>query len=276
MSKGVVLIANNNSDIDYLLQAKFLTNRISHYLDLPVSVITDSPELISDADKKIFHNIIFNPSTNTTTKSYRDGNTATNYLEYKNTSRSSVYDLSPYDETLVLDTDMVVCNDLLKNCFNQVHDFLLYKTAIDLSITRSTTEFNFISDMGVDFYWATCVFFRKSQKNKIFFDLVKHIQENWNHYRMLYQISSNVFRNDFAFSIAVHIMNGFSSGDFAHQMPGKLYYTTDRDFLVNMSGDSLTALIEDTTKLNNFIPVRLNGITLHCMNKYSLNRVLEQ
>ena len=94
---------------------------------------------------------------------------------------------------------------------------------------RNEKEFEFISDTSVDFYWATCIFFRKNPVNKIFFDLVQHIEQEWDHYRRVYQITSNLFRNDFAFSIAIHIMNGFQKGKFAKEMPGKMMYTTDRD-----------------------------------------------
>ena len=49
-----------------------------------------------------------------------------------------------------------------------------------LAQTRNYKEFDKISETGVDFYWATCVFFRKTAVNKIFFDLVKHILKTGN------------------------------------------------------------------------------------------------
>ena len=87
------------------------------------------------------------------------------------------------------------------------------------------------------------MFFRKTKENKTFFNLVKHIQENWNHYKTLYQIRQSTFRNDFAFSIAIHIMNGYKQGNFAKPMPGKMFYTTDRDLLVGLDNTKFTFLV---------------------------------
>ena len=71
--------------------------------------------------------------------------------------------------------------------------------------------------------------------NKIYFELTKHIQENWQHYNSIFQINKNTFRNDWVFSIAVHIMNGYQRGDFSHELPGKLYFTSDKDILWELS-----------------------------------------
>jgi len=83
------------------------------------------------------------------------------------------------------------------------------------------------------------VYFRKTEANTIFFNLVKHIEQEWNHYRRVYQITSGLFRNDFAFSIAIHIMNGFQPGNFAQQLPGSMLYTTDKDVLWQMNEDEM-------------------------------------
>ena len=116
-----------------------------------------------------------------------------------------------YDETLLLDSDYVIANDLFKNCFAQEHDFDLYKDAKD-SNCLETEEFPKISDTSVDFYWATVIYFKKSEENKIFFDPTQHIQENWDHYNSIFQVNKGIFRNDPVFSIAIHIMNGYPKG----------------------------------------------------------------
>jgi hypothetical protein len=38
MTRGVVLFAHNNDDIDYVEMAKFSASRIKKYLDLPIMV----------------------------------------------------------------------------------------------------------------------------------------------------------------------------------------------------------------------------------------------
>ena len=129
MSKGAVLIARNNTEIDYIKQAVFCAKRIIKYLDIPVSIITDNKDYVEThfPDHPFDSIIEISNDTNYTYKKYNDGNFTRKNLEFKNTSRSDAYDLSPYNETLLLDTDFIISNDVLKNCFLQQHDFLIYK-----------------------------------------------------------------------------------------------------------------------------------------------------
>ena len=50
--------------------------------------------------------------------------------------------------------------------------------------------------------------FRQSQHAEFIFDLMNMIKENWQHYRNLYGIYRPTYRNDFALSIALCIVNG--------------------------------------------------------------------
>jgi hypothetical protein len=277
MTKGVVLIACNNSEIDYIKQANFLAMRVRKYMHLPTTVITDNVEYLQEKyPNHYFDQIVEIPQNKQFGyKKYFDGVFSKKQLEFKNTDRSSVYDLSPYNETLVLDTDFVVSNNLLCRCFNQSKDFLIYKNAYDFAGWRDPNEFKFISEIGPDFYWATCVFFRKTEENKIFFDLVSHIKQNYSHYRNLYKLNTNVFRNDHAFSIAIHIMNGFTENNFAGKMPGTMYYITDRDLLLELTHDNFLLLVQKQNDSNEYVPLRVKGSNIHVMNKYSLNRVID-
>ena len=277
MSKGVILIAKNNSEIDYIKQAVFLSERIRQYLDLPTSLITDNTEYLNKVYPDHTFDQVFEIKTsyNNSHKRYSDGTFTKKHLEFKNTDRSLVYDLTPYDETLLLDTDYIISNDLFKKCFEQQHNFLIYNEGVELSGWRDLSEFDTITPTGPKFYWATAIFFRKCKENETFFNLVKHIQENWLHYRNLFQIHSTVFRNDFVFSIAIHIMNGLVENNFAHSMPGTLFYITDRDLLVDMKDDEFTILVEKKKSYGKYFPLKIKGSNLHVMNKFSLNRILE-
>jgi hypothetical protein len=273
MTQGVLLIANNNSEINYVKQAVFLAKRIKKYLNLPTTLITNNVEQVEESTNAVFEKIIITSSSAYTTKKYRDGLTYYSALEFKNTDRSSAYDLSPYEETLLIDTDLIVSDSMFLNCFTQNSNLMMYSNAFELSNWRDTSEFDYISDTGPKFYWATAIFFRKTRENKIFFDLVKHIQDNWLHYKKLYQISSSVFRNDFAFSIAAHIMNGYNKNNFVKEMPGTLYYTTDRDELVSLKDNNFLFLVEKENQ-SEYFPVSIKNKTVHVMNKYSLERII--
>jgi len=280
MSKGVLVFARNNSQVDYVKQAYFLAKRVEKYLKLPVSLVTDNLDYIKSNYKdykKVFDKVITTEYTTAfTLKRYNDGSLSGKQLEFKNDTRPMAYELTPYDETLLLDSDIVIADTTFLECFNQQSDFLIYKSAYDLANFRDYSEFTHISDTSVPFYWATCVFFRKTPENKIFFDLIQHIKENWQHYNSVFQLNRTVYRNDHAFSIAIHIMNGRQEGSFAGKMPGKLFYTTDKDILCDVKDESFLFLVEKEDHLGEYTPIRFKDNTVHVMNKFSLNRFIDK
>lgn len=277
-SKGVVLIARNNGNLDYVKQAVFLTKRIKKYLNLPVTVVTDSKDyLVTKFDSSVFDKIISVDWQETrNNRAYFDGSLYHKVSPFKNDMRDGVYYWSPYDETLLMDVDYVICNDLLLECFDSVYDLMLFKDSHDLCSHRDQTEFSRVSDYTIDFYWATVVFFRKTESNEVFFNLIRHIKDEWHHYRRIYQIGSSLFRNDFAFSIAIHMMNGYSAGEFAAPLPGKHFYTTDRDVLEKIKDDELTFLVEKKDHLGEYTLLKTKGLNVHVMNKFSLERNIDK
>ena len=276
MSKGVLLFAFNNESINYIKQAVFCANRIKEYLNLPVSLVTDIDRC--DCFGKYFDKIVkLDPETYISNKkTYRDGSLGKRVLSFKNSGRELSYDLTPYDETIVMDTDYIIANDKLINCFNHQKDLLLYNDATHLGIHNNTFEFKRISDTSIPFYWATVIYFKKNDINKIFFDLVKHIKENYMHYRGVYQFKNTVYRNDFAFSIAVHILSGYIEDSFIGTLPGKKYYSIDKDILVSIKGDEFKLLLEKADRLGEYTLTKFKGSNLHIMNKFSLERVINE
>ena len=278
MSKGAFLIARNNGHIDYVKQAVFLAKRIKKHLDIPVSIATDSLDYLKDTfGVTDFDKVIQLEYTADINRRYFfDGTLSKKTASFKNNNRANVYDLTPYDQTLLMDTDYIISNDLLSSCFDSKSDFMIYKKSDDIAKVRNEQEFDNISHTSVDFYWATVIYFTKNETNSIFFNLVKHIEEEWNHYRRVYQITSSLFRNDFAFSIAIHIMNGFQTGDFAQQLPGSMLYVTDKDILWKLSDDKMMFLVEKKDYLGEYTAIKTIGQTIHVMNKSSLSRIIDQ
>lgn len=291
-NRGIVTFARNNSKVDYIKQALFLAKRAQQYLGLPTTLVTDSPEYLKAEypeyirvfDKVIFlvwdekdvtENTVLCNNDHNNIKKFYDGSLVSNSLEWKNDARTLAYNASPYEETLLLDTDIVISNSNWSTCFDQPHNLLAYSECIELLDVDREDIFRRVSDTSVDFYWATAVFFRKTQENKIFFDLIRHIQENWQHYCAIFQINTPYYRNDYAFSIAVHIMNGYDSGDFVKPMPGNLYFVTDKSILWEINKESMLILLEKPTYDGEYTPLRIKDITLHCMNKFSLNRCID-
>jgi hypothetical protein len=209
-------------------------------------------------------------------RQYFDGAMTHKKLRFKNDIRVKSFELSPFDETLVIDCDYLINNDILKYCWQQPHDFLIHKQAVDLSGYRYDPRLVTLSDKSIDFYWATVFFFRKNKNTEIFFNYLGHIQENWNYYRYIYQIEQGLYRNDFAFSIAIHAMNGYQDGTWAHDLPGKLYYTIDKDILLEHDDIDMKFLIEKEKYRGEYTIMKTKGINVHVMNKFSIARLLNE
>ena len=128
--------------------------------------------------------------------------------------------------------------------------------------------------MSLNFWWATAIYFRKSPFNEVFFNLISFIEENWDHYRDVYQINTPLFRNDYALSIAIHIINGFNKGEFIAPLPGKHHYILDKDLLVSVKEDEMLLLVEQEHCLGQYTPITTKGQDIHVMNKFSLGRII--
>jgi len=277
MTTGAILFAQNNTTVDYIKLAVFAARRIIDHLDIPVSMITDNKQwLINHYPDHPFDTIIEIPIETTPQQKYfNDGSLASQKLEWKNKSRSSVYDLTPYDRTLVLDSDYIISSNILKPALNNSHDFQIYKNSFDLASWRTTNEFKRINQYSIPFYWATTFIFNKTEIMQCFFDLIAYIKSNWLYFRNLYSIDHPVFRNDFAFSIAIHIMNGKTNGEFAIELPGIMSYSIDKDILVDIVDDKIHMLIEKQNHPGEYILSKTQGIDLHIMNKLSLSRFID-
>lgn len=270
MSKGVLLFALNNSEIDYTKLAVFAASRVKHFLNVPVSVVTDSREqlLKNDVDK-VVDNVIDIQDNISYTRRFYDGAETFKNLPWKNTTRHTSFELTPYDETLVIDVDYIINSSTLSYCWKNPHEFLIYKTGLDLA---SSTLVKYVSEYSIPFYWATVFYFKKTDRVKALFDLVQYIKDNWKYHCLLYQLPDKKFRNDFAFSIAIHMLNGFCSIEFVNNLPGKLCYTSDRSYVLDITSDHIKLLLENN---NQYIPVKISSLDVHIMNKFSLIRCLE-
>jgi hypothetical protein len=275
MTQGVLIFAQNNTEVDYAKISLFAAKRVKEYLNVPVTLVTDSREWLLKSQplaEKIFDNFIDVYSDTEQTKKFYDGALSSRVLNWKNLSRSDCYDLSPYDETLVIDSDYIISSNNLSKIWNNSQDFLIYNDSFDLAQWRDTRSFRQLNQYSVPFYWATAFYFKKSKENHAFFNIVKHIKNNWSYYKALYNIDSSVFRNDFAFSIAIHMMGG---ENFATPLPGKMNYILDRDLLIDINNEHLKFLVEKNGYVGEYTAAKTTGLDVHVMNKYSLTRCIE-
>jgi len=196
MSRGALLFAFNTDTVDYFSMAVYTAKRINHFLNLPVTVITDSIENNLNQEYR-FDNIIYTNSDKS------------NFKEQKlwiNKGRYEAFEYSPYDETLLLDSDYIVNSDKLLSLFDMYDDFCCHNTTDFLFYSDKKQET--IGKYGFDTLWATVLLFKKTKRVNQIFECMKMIQNNYDHYIKLYGMYNTMYRNDYALGIAHHIVNG--------------------------------------------------------------------
>jgi hypothetical protein len=277
MTTGALIFAQNNAQVDYVKLAIFAGLRIKKFLNIPVSIVTDNTEyLLKNYPNHGFDQVIETSTPQASKKTFHDGTLTSKVLEWKNLSRPQIYDVTPYEKTLVIDSDYIINSDILKGALERDYDFQIYSKSFDLSGWRPTNEFERINQYSIPFYWATTFIFVKTPATRAFFELVNYVKENWLYYRVLYNIDASIYRNDHAFSIAIHIMNGKTVGDFAVELPGKMTYCIDKDILLKLDNNKLQFLVEKENHLGEYILAKTNGIDVHVMNKMSLTRCIDE
>lgn len=189
MTTGVLIFAFNNEHIDYVSMAKWSAKNIERHLGLPTKIITNDDVTAVGKHTRKFEDL---PES----------------VTWYNGNRVDAYSLSPWERTLVLDADYVVASNQLQSLLEVDQDFLAHKIAYDVTNHSNFDEHNYFGRHKMPMWWATIMMFRKSKQAELIFDCMQMIRDNWDHYRALYGISRPTYRNDFALSIALGIVNG--------------------------------------------------------------------
>jgi hypothetical protein len=257
MTRGVILIAHNNRN-DYYRMALWVAKRVTRFLNLPTTLITDQNTLDTThhLDNSVFDQVLtIEP----------DRNNYLNKINWINKGRYQVYDLSPYDETIVLDTDYVINSTRLLDLFNYPSDFVCYKSARYMYDPYSTNEILHANSSGT--YWATVMRFRKTQRVQNIFEMIKTIQQNYDHYADLHNFLPFTYRNDYALTLSLRAINGHmeSPEDF---ISGRLQHI-DSTFSVKRI-DDITYSVHGKVIHNNRerpVYIKISGHDFHMMNK---------
>jgi hypothetical protein len=257
MNQGCCIFAFDG-DIDYGPQAVLAANLVKKHLNIPVSLITDT-DTLEKIDTTIFDKIIITSVDDSKNARMLSGKN----IAFKNINRNKIYDLTPYDRTLLIDSDFLIFSNRLTNYLDSNYDFMMCETMKDLCPNRYGSNFSF-SPQSLHMLWATNIIFNKTPENKILFDLVDHIRENWIWYGTLYQFDTRRFRNDYAFTVACHIMGGFGAEKYYVALPSPILFN-DRDSLVKITNTGLTWVAGDQNIL-----VKTKDQDIHMMNKIEL------
>lgn len=234
-SRGILAFAYNVDTIDYVAIAKQTLDLASKKLGLPYTIITE----------KEFENKNQNSRYDIDTEKF---------IQWRNIGRHNAYDLSPYQETLVIDVDYLIADDTLNKIFDIEWDYILQRKSFAL-----TTEWPaLMGAKSLPYVWATVFAFRKTKRAQMYFNLIGRIQRNYAYYCALFNVEQRNFRNDYAFAMADIILNGYAVSN--HSIP-------DNMLAVNQSIKSITLqdnkfVIKDQGK-SYVVPV----MNLHLMSK---------
>jgi len=277
MNKGVLIYAHNNRTVDYALMAIISGGLAKKYLGQPASLVTDQATLdwmieskIYTRAQTIFENIfIVSRPESTNSRGLYDG-TERSTVQFMNGNRNSAYDITPYQRTLLIDADFLIFSNRLAEYWNIDDDFMIGESINDIYDNhRLGYHDKYVSDVGIKLYWATTVMFTKNDNSKMFFDLVRHVKDNYQYYADTYRFDSKQYRNDIAFSVAKHVLAGFEQSPLGCLPP--VLTLLDRDILHSVDADKLTFLI--SPKLDeNYCAASIQNIDIHIMNKQSIVR----
>jgi hypothetical protein len=126
-----------------------------------------------------------------------------------NKGRYQAYELSPYDETLLLDTDYMVNSNKLLRVFDYYDDFCCHDTTSFFMQPNAAQEV--LSAYSFKTLWATAVCFKKTSRTEQIFGCLESVQKNYEHYGNIHSFIGGVFRNDYALTLALRIANGHTS-----------------------------------------------------------------
>lgn len=285
MTKGILMFAHNNSEIDYFRMAVVNALLVKKHLGVQVCVVTDRDsyafasetlgnELIDSAIDIIKYTDTDHNFRRQNTKIYRDTVHTQKKLPFYNLDRCEAYDLSPFDQTILIDTDYLILSDTLNACWGSNNNFMMNHDWQDINFSRKL-PLDRITPAGITMYWATVVYFTRDDYSEIFFTFCKHIRENLDYYRSLYRWPESTYRNDYVFSIAAHMINGLND-KVSPQLPTKLYKTFDFDDVHSTpSAHEIIMYVEKTSTPGDFILTKWSHNDLHVMNKWALNRISE-
>lgn len=284
-TRGFVIYAHNNEEIDYgklaiccsvMIKSNLLVNKVCLITDqgtldwINKTIESSLVKYAFDIIKIVGHS---DYSSNSSKKKFLDTNSTSKILTWHNGSRSSAYDLSPFDETIILDSDVLVQDNTFDLVWSNDEDIMINNKAITLEHKLPHKNEVRLDSMGIPMYWATIVYFKKCERAKLLFDLVQHIKEKYDYYQFVYEFPGKLYRNDYAFSIAIHMLNGFLSNHEIKSLPvDTILSSFDTDELLDIRYNELIFLVNNSDDKTKFRLTNITGINVHVMNKYSLLR----
>lgn len=195
MNKGFVVLAQNTNEVNYVRCAEALAMSLHNVM--PEAHVT----LISDniASSDYFDDVVPLPH----------GDLAKNN-DWKLINDWQVYEASPYEYTIKLEADLYLPKsidywwDVLKQ-----HDLVISTNIRNFQNELSTVRAyrRFIDDNNLPDTYNAITYFKKSDKAKKFFDIVRHIFNDWEEIKLNFKCNPDEkATTDFVYAIAAHLI----------------------------------------------------------------------
>lgn len=171
MSRGFVVVAQNTETIDYVRQAYALalSIKLSQTVHTQLTIITN--DHVPDEYATAFDQIIPIPW---------DDNASGSYWKIEN--RWKIYHVTPYDETIVLDTDMLILEDITAwwdYCSN--YDIKFCSSIKNYKLDKVVDTFHrkaFVAN-GLSNPYFALHYFKKSDVAYRFYKTLEFVSSNW-------------------------------------------------------------------------------------------------
>ena len=280
--QGVCFFVYNNNQLDYVDLLMLAARYVKEYLKLPVCMITDNgtynwmleSQSESDIDTYIDYIKITNDQFKDNPRTHRDSPWSEFTAQFQNSNKHKIWEYSPFEQTLLMDTDYIVKNDFLLQSFNNP-GVSMYNNAVSTRNDPPHRNEVLLYPSGIKMWWSTVVYFDRSEFSKMFFDLWDHVADNYEFYQFLYNFPGGLFRTDYCVSIAVHILNGMEESttiDNFDDMPMH-YISQDDDIIdINDKQDWICLGCDQKEKWKNIL-IKHSNLDLHVMNKRALLRM---
>jgi hypothetical protein len=283
LDRGVVMFAYNNDKISYdrLATVCALTVK-SNLKNNNVTLLTDGDTyraLEETCPKEVReyafdHIVVEDLRHEKNTRLHHDSFGTEFVSQFSNANKHNVFNLSPYKQSLLIDVDYLLGSNKLDLLFETDYELALFRNAHGLRGNDPHSNEQRLHPLGIDMWWSTVIYWQKTDYSKKFFDMWHHVKENYDYYRFLYKFPGNMFRTDYASSIAIHILNGQVDNNLTYNIPpGSMRYMDQLDNLVELNGkNNMLFMANMITEPSKNILVRIKDEDVHMMNKMAILR----
>ena len=283
---GICMFAYNNEKMDYIKFAHIAAAYVKRNMkNNKTCLITDNGTYayLKDSIPSEFHDscfdhvVIQDVEHSANPRRHFDSPWTEFSTQFSNSNKHDVINLTPFEKTMLIDTDYFVMNDFYDHIFETDVSIAMHKYARYMEHQPPYLNEQTLNEAGIHHWWSTVVYFDQSEESRIFFDTWEHVKDNWDYYHLLYQFPPGLFRTDFCVSIANHVMNGFNENNFMNDFGGVPLINMDQkdDIIEVKDVNDYIMLSHNRNEAWKNILTRQTDTNLHLMNKLSIARHAE-